>query len=61
MLGRAEDRVLARPKVALLTTGDELTEAGRPLPDGKIYNSNQYLLFARLRELGALPQIQPCR
>lgn len=61
MLGRAEVRVLARPKVALLTAGDELTEPGRPLPDGKIYNSNQYLLSARLLELGALPQIQPCR
>lgn len=61
MLGQGEVCVLARPKVGLLTTGDELVETGQTLSAGKICNSNQYLLSARLRELDALPQVLPCR
>ena len=50
--GITEVPVCRRPKVGLLTTGDEVVEAGRPLPPGKIYGSNQVLLLARLAELG---------
>lgn len=55
--GMGRDRVLVcrRPRVAVLTTGDELTEPGRPLPDGGIYNMNLYLVTARLKELGLDP------
>ena len=46
-------RVHRRPRVALLTTGDELVDLGvRPGP-GQIVNSNRYLLTARLQEEGA--------
>ncbi|MDE1464858.1 gephyrin-like molybdotransferase Glp [Spartinivicinus poritis] len=38
--------------VALFTTGDELIEPGRPLPDGKIYNSNRYTLMGLLQQGG---------
>ena len=44
--------VCRRPKVGLLTTGDEVVEPGQPLPPGKIYGSNGVLLTARLTELG---------
>lgn len=44
--------VRRRPRVGLLTTGDEVVEPGRPLPPGKIYGSNGVLLSARLAELG---------
>ncbi len=55
--GMGKDRVLVcrRPRVAVLTTGDELTEPGCPLPDGGIYNINRYLVSARLKELGLEP------
>lgn len=50
--GITEVSVCPRPKVGLLTTGDEVVEPGRPLPPGKIYGSNGALLTARLAELG---------
>lgn len=50
--GVSRVRVHRRPRVALLTTGDELVELGvRPGP-GQIVNSNRYLLTARLQEEG---------
>ena len=45
-------KVIQRPRVALLTTGTELTSLGEPLSPGRIVNSNHYFLSARLRELG---------
>nr|WP_317323496.1 gephyrin-like molybdotransferase Glp [uncultured Flavonifractor sp.] len=50
--GITEVPVCRRPRVGVLTTGDEVVEAGQPLPPGKIYGSNQVLLLARLAELG---------
>ncbi len=45
--------VRARPRAALLCTGDELVaNSVRPLPPGKIYSSNEAVLLSRLRELG---------
>lgn len=52
-MGIAEVAVYCQPRVALASTGDELVTPGEPLAPGKIYNSNLYLLAARLRELGA--------
>lgn len=42
--GIQEVQVIRKPKVAILSTGSELVPAGNPLPDGKIFNSNQPLL-----------------
>lgn len=50
--GLTEAEVRRRPRVGLLTTGDEVVSPGTPLPTGKIYCSNQMLLAARLAELG---------
>jgi molybdopterin molybdotransferase len=44
--------VVRRPRVALLSTGDELTEPGTPLQPGCIYNSNRTLLSHWLNTLG---------
>ncbi|WP_331691363.1 gephyrin-like molybdotransferase Glp [Pseudomonas sp. ZY71] len=50
--GLAQLHVVRRPRVALLSTGDELVEPGLPLRPGSIYNSNRVLLGHWLRELG---------
>ncbi|MCD6453410.1 MAG: molybdopterin molybdotransferase MoeA, partial [Dehalococcoidales bacterium] len=56
-LGRTTVRVIRRPVVAILTTGDELVDAGEPLPEGKIYNSNGYSLAALVRFYGGIPKM----
>jgi molybdopterin molybdotransferase len=43
-----------RPRVALLTTGDELVPSGSPLAPGQIYDSNGPMLAAALRRAGAV-------
>jgi molybdopterin molybdotransferase len=44
--------VYPAPRVALLSTGDELVELGETPAAGQIVNSNRHLLAARLREEG---------
>ncbi len=51
-LGVPEVTVVRRLRVALLNTGDEIVEPGRPLAEGQIYNSNRYTLTATLQQLG---------
>ena len=48
-------RVFRRPVVAILATGDELVDVGRPLGPGQIYNSNAHGLAAAVRAVGANP------
>lgn len=45
-------QVVRRPRVALLSTGNELQEPGTPLRPGSIYNSNRTLLNHWLETLG---------
>lgn len=45
-------QVVRRPRVALLSTGNELVEPGAPLKPGSIYNSNRTLLSHWLSALG---------
>lgn len=51
-MGRTTVPVYRLPRAAVFTTGDEVILPGEPLPPGKIYNSNQTLLAARLLSLG---------
>jgi len=52
--GRKAVRVRPRPRVVVLSTGDELTEPGTPLVPGRIWDSNSYMIAAAAREAGAV-------
>ena len=51
-VGAAQLKVFRRLSVGLLSTGDELTPPGEPLPPGGLYNSNRAMLCALLERLG---------
>lgn len=44
--------VRTRLRVALFSTGDEIAEPGRPLPPGRVYDSNRFTLAGLLGQLG---------
>jgi putative molybdopterin biosynthesis protein len=52
-LGSVE--VVQRPRVAVLSTGDELVPPGKELPPGRIYDSNGPIVAAAIRENGGEP------
>jgi len=58
-LGVLDIDVYAQPRVAILSTGDEVVDPGTPLAPGHIYDINRYTLGAVLRQHGALPVPQP--
>ena len=52
--GRDTVRCVRRPRVLVLSTGDELRDAGEPLEPGQITNTNRYTLLAALDSVGAI-------
>jgi molybdopterin molybdotransferase len=52
--GRAQLEVYARPKVAIVATGDELVELDQAMNDEQIRNSNSYALAALVRAEGGI-------
>jgi molybdopterin molybdotransferase len=48
-----------RPRVAILSTGDELRDIDEPALPGSIVNSNAYALSALVREAGGVPIVLP--
>ena len=56
-MGKATVRVIRRPVIAILATGDELTNLGEPLAEGKIYNSNTYSVAAQVMRDGGIPKL----
>jgi putative molybdopterin biosynthesis protein len=53
--GLAAVAVVRRPRVAVLSTGDELVAPGEPLPPGSIYDSNGEIVAAAVAENGGEP------
>jgi molybdenum cofactor synthesis domain-containing protein len=57
--GAADVTVYARPVVAILSTGDEIVEPGRPLGRAQIYDINRYTLSAIAAAHGGVPAVLP--
>lgn len=53
--GLAHIDVVRKPKVAVLSTGDELVEPGQPLRPASVYDSNGAIIAAAVTEAGGEP------
>jgi molybdopterin molybdotransferase len=53
MAGYGEIAVGGRPKISIITTGDELVSPGTPCSDAQIPSSNSFMLMAALSNMGA--------
>jgi molybdopterin molybdotransferase len=53
--GTSHVDVFARPRVAILSTGNEIVEPGRPLAPAQIYDINRYTLAAIVSAHGGTP------
>jgi molybdenum cofactor synthesis domain-containing protein len=54
-LGLTQADVYKKPKVAVISTGAEIIEPGKPLTPGKIYDINAHTLSAAVTECGGEP------
>jgi molybdopterin molybdotransferase len=52
--GRGAVLVRPRPRVVVLSTGNELAEPGTPIVPGRIWDSNSFMIAAAAREAGCL-------
>lgn len=59
-LGHADVAVHARPRVGVVTTGDELRAPGEELAPGQIPDSNSVLVAQLAEETGAVPKTFAC-
>jgi molybdenum cofactor synthesis domain-containing protein len=58
-VGCADVDVFAKPRVAILSTGNEVVAPGEPLPPGHIYDVNRFTLSAIVGAHGGEPMPQP--
>ena len=58
-LGATRVTVYDRPRVAILSTGNEIVQPGVPLAPGQVYDINQYTLSAVIDEHGGVPIASP--
>ncbi len=54
-LGHATVEVIRKPRVAIISTGNEIVAPGEPLPVGSVYDSNAAIVAATVCELGCEP------
>jgi molybdopterin molybdotransferase len=58
-VGKSRLEVFVRPRVAVLTTGDEIVEIDAEVGPTQIRNSNSYSLAAQIQEAGGEPVVLP--
>ena len=58
-VGKSRLQVFTRPRIAVLTTGDEIVDVGAIPGPTQIRNSNSYSLAAQIRRCGADPVLLP--
>ncbi|MDF0705905.1 MAG: gephyrin-like molybdotransferase Glp [Bacteroidota bacterium] len=51
-LGLSQLEVFSRPRVNIITTGNELVKPGEPKTEGQIYESNSYAISGALEQFG---------
>lgn len=56
-VGSADVEVFARPRVAILTTGDEVVPPGGPIRPGQVYDINAHTMASVVRESGGDPTL----
>jgi molybdenum cofactor synthesis domain-containing protein len=55
-IGCIDVDVFAKPRVAILSTGNEVIDPGRPLAPGQIYDVNRFTLAAIVSAHGGVPE-----
>lgn len=55
-IGEAEVEVWRQPRVAIISTGNEIIAPGQPMRPAAVYDSNSQVLADAVRELGGLPR-----
>lgn len=58
-MGHAILPVVRKPRIGILSTGDEVIEPGEPIRDGQVYNSNTYSVAGLVQEAGGEPVVLP--
>jgi molybdopterin molybdotransferase len=53
--GSSDVKVYRRPRVAIISTGNELVPLNQPLQPGQIVDSNQYAIAAFVQQAGGIP------
>jgi molybdopterin molybdotransferase len=56
-IGCVRVKVIRRPLVAVLSTGNELVDISQSLPEGKIYDSNAYSIASLVKRYGCTPKM----
>jgi molybdenum cofactor synthesis domain-containing protein len=58
-IGRDRVNVYARPRIAIIPTGDEVAPVGGELRNGQVYDINSHTLQSMVRENGCEPVVHP--
>jgi molybdenum cofactor synthesis domain-containing protein len=58
-VGTLDVDVYAKPRIAILSTGNEIVEPGQPLGPGQIYDINRFTLSSIISAHGGIPVVLP--